>query len=71
MKSIIEQAYEIGYEDATAQDSLTVPAYSEKLSALIKENCKEIGDSIPLLKAYHQAQADWLHNQTAKFCTMV
>lgn len=60
IKKLKEQAFEIGYREAEKHNGLIAPAHSEEMMDFISEHSKEIGDSIPWLKAFNAGQAKWL-----------
>lgn len=58
------QAYQIGIYEADKNQCIYPACKSKRMMAFIKENSKELGASIPWLKAYNDGVAHAIHIQT-------
>lgn len=68
-ETLKEQAFEIGYREAEKNDCLVTPAHSKTMMEFVSEHSKEIGDSIPWLKAFNDGQAKWLEDDVKRTFT--
>lgn len=59
-----KQAYSIGMNEAHERGRIVPAAQSDRMMGFIKEHSKNLGDSIPWLKAYNRGVAAEISRQT-------
>ena len=63
-KTLSEQAFWIGYDEAAKRGTLIAPCVSEEMMEFVKKHSMGIGDSIPWFKAFNEGQARWFREET-------
>lgn len=68
-RTVLQFAFEIGYNEAKKHNGLIAPATSDDLQDTIRAHCNEIKDIRYLAGAFNKGQAKWLReNVHSKFC---